>query len=109
LGCGMETKRISLEKYPFASVTSNGLFLQVLVQPKSSRNEISGVQDNHLKIHLTAPPVEGAANKACVEFFSELLRISRSRIKIVSGQKSRRKKLFIETDNPDLLLKALPL
>lgn len=105
----MGSGRIASEEYPFATVTAKGVFLNILVQPRASKNEIWGIQDNHLKIHLTAPPVEGAANKACADFLSDVLRINRSRITIVSGQKSRRKRFFIETDNPNLLLKSLPL
>jgi len=64
------------DKYPFVTLTEKGLLLDVLVQPRASRNEIVGIHDGCLKIRLAAPPVEGAANKACVEFLAEVLGVS---------------------------------
>jgi len=63
----------------------------VRVQPRSSRNEIAGLQGSALKIRLTAPPVEGMANDALVEFLSETLKIARRNVCIVSGLSSRTK------------------
>ena len=63
----------------------------VRVVPRSSRNQIAGVEGGALKIKLTAPPVEGAANAALIEFVAEWLGIRRSAVSIVSGEKSRHK------------------
>jgi uncharacterized protein (TIGR00251 family) len=63
----------------------------VRVVPRSSRNQITGVEGGALKIKLTAPPVEGAANAALIEFIAEWLGVRRSVVSIVSGDKARNK------------------
>jgi len=68
-----------------------GVTFQVKVQPRARRNAVVGQLGDALKVALTAPPVEGRANEACIDFFTELLQLSRSSIKIVSGQSSRNK------------------
>jgi uncharacterized protein (TIGR00251 family) len=78
------------------SQTDDGLLLDIHVQPRASRNELSGLQGGYLKVRLTSPPVEGAANKLCREFFAKLLGVAKSRVTLVSGQKSRHKRLLIE-------------
>lgn len=65
--------------------------LSVHVNPRSSRNQISGWQEDVLSIKLTAPPVDGAANKASVEFLADCLRIRKSQVSLVSGETSRDK------------------
>jgi uncharacterized protein (TIGR00251 family) len=72
------------------------VFLRVRVQPRASRNKVMGWREGVLYLHLTAPPVEGLANKACVEFLAERLGVKRSSITLVSGEKSRDKVLQIE-------------
>ena len=47
----------------------NGIRLSAIIQPRSSKNEVTGIYNNALKIRLTSPPVDGAANKACIRFF----------------------------------------
>jgi uncharacterized protein YggU (UPF0235/DUF167 family) len=56
---------------------------------------LAGVHDGALKLRVSAPPVDQAANRAVVEFFAALLEIPRSRIKIISGEKSRAKTLHL--------------
>lgn len=65
--------------------------LKVHINPRSSRNQITGWQGDVLSIKLTAPPVEGAANKAAIEFLSETLGIKKSQIALISGQTGRDK------------------
>jgi len=65
--------------------------LRVRINPRSSRNRITGWQDGVLSVKLTAPPVEGAANKAAVEFLADQLGIKKSQISLVSGQTAREK------------------
>ncbi len=72
-----------------------GILLAVRVMPRSSRNELAGVYGEAIKVRLTAPPVEGAANQALVEFIAELLRVRKAQIEIVAGQSSRDKTLCI--------------
>ncbi len=75
---------------------SEDLLISINVQPRSSKTEIIGIQDHALKIKLTSPPVEGAANSLLIKFISKELGIAKSRIKLKSGEKSRQKKIIIE-------------
>jgi uncharacterized protein (TIGR00251 family) len=68
-----------------------GATFAVRVQPRASRNAIAGEMGDALKIALTAPPVEGKANEACVDFLANLLKVPRSSITIASGESSRNK------------------
>jgi uncharacterized protein len=63
----------------------------VKVQPRAKKNAIVGELGDVLKVALTAPPIDGRANQACIEFFADLLNVPRSAITIVSGQSSRNK------------------
>mgnify|MGYP001818269120 CR=1 FL=1 len=63
----------------------------VRVVPRASRNKIAGIHDRAVRIRLTAPPVEGAANEALVSFLSTVLRVAKRHVELVSGQKARDK------------------
>ena len=63
----------------------------VKVHPRAKKDAIAGELGDALKISLTAPPVEGKANDACIEFFAKLLKVPRSSVTIASGQSNRRK------------------
>ena len=65
--------------------------LKVRVQPRASRNEVVGWREGTLVLRLTAPPVEGRANQAVIEFFADLFAIPRSSVTIASGETSRNK------------------
>ena len=71
--------------------TPGGVTFAVKVHPRAKKNAITGELGDALKLALTAPPVEGRANEACVEFFANLLNLPRSSITIASGETSRRK------------------
>jgi hypothetical protein len=73
-----------------------GVMLTIHVQPRASKNALAGLHGDALKVRLTSPPVEGAANKLCREFFAKLLGVAKGRVSLVSGHKSRHKRLFIE-------------
>ncbi|NCS68215.1 YggU family protein [Candidatus Peregrinibacteria bacterium] len=71
--------------------------LTIKVLPRSSRNEIVGtLPDGTLKIKLTAPPVDGEANKKLIELLSKKFGVAKSRVKIVRGETSRRKMVEID-------------
>lgn len=70
--------------------------LSCYVQPKASRDSVVGVYDNMLKIALTAPPVDGEANKMLIKFIASQLKISKSACSIVRGDTSRRKVVRID-------------
>ncbi len=77
---------------------SEGLVLSVRVQPKASKNAIRGVHGEALKISLTAPPVDGAANKACIAFLAKKLALAKSDVVLLSGQTSRNKRLLLKLE-----------
>jgi hypothetical protein len=91
----------------FLQTRSDGVLLHVVIQPRASRNEITGVQQQALKIRLTAPPVEGAANKECLRFLADALDISPSQLQLISGHKARRKTVLIRGLTPQAILEAL--
>jgi uncharacterized protein (TIGR00251 family) len=68
---------------------------RVRVQPRASRDAIAGTMDGALKIRLSAPPVEGRANEALIEFLSSILKTSKSAVRIRSGEQSRSKRVEI--------------
>lgn len=68
-----------------------GCTFAVKVHPRAKKNAITGEVGDELKLALTAPPVEGKANQACIDFFANLLKVPRSSITIAAGQTSRKK------------------
>lgn len=68
-----------------------GVTFAVRIHPRAKKVAILGEIGDALKVSLTAPPVEGRANQACVEFFAKLLKVPRSTVTIASGQTSRNK------------------
>jgi TIGR00251 family protein len=68
-----------------------GVTFRVRVQPRASRSAVTGLAAGAVRVSLTSPPVEGAANAACTEFFASLFKVAKSRVSIVSGLKSRDK------------------
>ena len=83
------TDRLLIQSHP------DGLSVKLHVQPKSARNQIVGRHGDALKVKLTAPPVEGAANKACLEVLAQALGVPKTFMEITAGQSSRLKKIFI--------------
>jgi len=73
----------------------DGVSFAVRVQSRARRNAVIGELGDVLKIALTAPPVDGRANEACIEFFANLLDLPRSSVKIASGQSSRDKSIRV--------------
>jgi len=80
---------------PYLKENTDGITLTVFVQPRSSKNMIAGLHDQALKVKLTSPPVDGAANKMCIQYLSKCLKVPKSSIEIVSGHKSRTKRLLL--------------
>lgn len=72
-----------------------GVVLRIHLQPRASRTEICGVQGDELKVRVTSPPVDDAANKLCIEFFASLFSVAKSRVTITAGARSRHKSLRI--------------
>jgi len=75
----------------FLSEKAGDTVLCVYVQPKASKSEICGIFRERLKIRISAPPVEGEANRGCIEFLAKILGVSKSEIRLVKGGQSREK------------------
>jgi uncharacterized protein len=68
-----------------------GVSFSIRVQPRAKKNAITGELGDALKLSLTAPPSDGRANEACIEFFAKLLKVPRTSVTIASGLTSRNK------------------
>jgi len=75
--------------------TAAGATFRVKVQPGASKNEIVGVQQDALKIRISAPPVEGKANKMLIKFLAKQLAVKRTQVEIISGHTSRVKTIRV--------------
>jgi hypothetical protein len=72
--------------------TKNGITIEVKVEPRSSKRQITGIMDGSiLKVKLTAPPVDGSANEQLIELIAEVTGVKKSWIRIVRGLSSKRK------------------
>jgi uncharacterized protein (TIGR00251 family) len=89
------------------TVNGDSIILSLHIQPRASKNGVCGVQDNALKIRLTSPPVDGAANKLCREFIADLFGVSKSSVEIIAGEASRQKRVRIYSNNPELMKKIV--
>jgi uncharacterized protein len=69
----------------------SGATFAVKVHPRAKKNAITGEVGDALKLALTAPPVDGKANEACIEFLAKLLKVPRSSVTIAAGHSSRNK------------------
>lgn len=74
---------------------NEGAQLAILVQPRASKNQLVGLQGEELKVRLTSPPVEGAANKLCIQFFAKTFKIPKSSVRLLSGESSRHKRILL--------------
>jgi len=79
----------------FLQVHEGGVYLAVRLQPRASRNEIGEAVGNELKIKVTAPPVDSAANEALLQLLKKKLDLPGSALQLVRGQTSRHKSIFI--------------
>jgi hypothetical protein len=81
------------------------LLLAVHVQPRSSKTEIMGIYAERLKIKITAPPVDGKANKELIKLFAKLFSVPKSHISLLNGETSREKRFKIQAPNklPDFI------
>ncbi|MDR2452817.1 MAG: DUF167 domain-containing protein [Candidatus Accumulibacter sp.] len=75
--------------------------LTVHVQPGARRTEVGGTYGEALKIRLAAPPVDGKANAALIEFVADRLDVLQSAVRLVAGRSSRRKTLALDAIPPD--------
>ncbi|HLL04321.1 MAG TPA: DUF167 domain-containing protein [Myxococcaceae bacterium] len=81
---------------PWLKPVPGGVELSLLVQPRASRTRVLGEHDGLLKLQLAAPPVDGEANAALVEFLAKLLGVPRRQVSLIAGDASRRKRVSVQ-------------
>ena len=91
----------------FISVQPDGVSLAIKLQPRASANEIGGPLGNELRVKVTAPPVEAAANEALIRLLAETLDWPRSRVEILRGRASRHKVIKLHGLSADAVLVRL--
>jgi hypothetical protein len=89
--------------------SGGGVTFAVRVMPRSSRDEIVGLYGDALKVKLTAPPVEGAANLALIEFLAKHLGVRKSAVSILGGDRSRNKIVRVDGIARERIAKALEI
>ncbi len=83
--------RVSTQTMIDLKESQAGTTFAVKIHPRAKKNAITGQVGDALKVALTAPPIDGKANQACIEFFAKLLKVPRSSVTIAAGQTSRNK------------------
>jgi uncharacterized protein len=84
---------------PYLTEKPEGILINVFVQPRSAQNTIVGYYKDALKIKLTAPPVEGAANKSCIDLLAKSLKLPKSTIEIKFGHTGKSKGVLIHIND----------
>ena len=87
--------------------TSTGVSFAIKLHPRAKKNAITGEVGDALKVSLTAPPSEGRANEACIEFFANLLKVPRASVTIASGHTSRKKVIRVTALSADEVRRRL--
>ena len=80
---------------PFLTDTPAGAVLNLRIVPRAAKNAIQGEHGDALKIRLCAPPVDGAANAALIEFLSDAFSLPRARVQLLAGATSRNKRVLL--------------
>jgi uncharacterized protein (TIGR00251 family) len=75
--------------------TSAGAVFHIRVVPRASRREIAGIQDDALKLRITAAPVDGKANEECIRLLAELLGVKKAQVTIIAGHTARTKAVAV--------------
>lgn len=83
----------------YLTETTDGIIFSVKLVPNSSFSKIADYTDDYVRIKISAPPLENRANKELIEFCSDLFKVNKSKIKIISGEKSKVKKVLISSSN----------
>jgi len=78
-----------------ATENAAGVIVRIHLQPRASKTEICGLQGDELKVRVTSPPVDDAANRLCTDFFARSFKLPKSAVSIISGHKSRHKRVHL--------------
>jgi uncharacterized protein (TIGR00251 family) len=92
---------------PFLKAHPEGTLLSLKVIPRASKNEIGKAIGTELKVKVTAPPVDSAANRAVIELIAENLNCSKSAVALVRGETARHKTLLLKGITPEQVERAL--
>jgi uncharacterized protein (TIGR00251 family) len=76
--------------------TDRGIEVDLRIVPRAKRSQLAGERDGRLLVRIQAPPVDGAANEALLAFFSDFLKCGRRAVRLVSGEKSREKRVALD-------------
>ena len=87
--------------------TPRGTRLTLRIQPRASRNQVAGRHGGSIRISLTAPPVDGAANDALIRFLADQLRVARSAVTLVRGHTGRDKTVDVDGLPPEEVARRL--
>ena len=68
----------------------------VHVQPRAGRNQVVGLHDERLKLKISSPPVDGAANRCCRDYLAKLFQVPKGTVLLVSGERSRKKRFLLQ-------------
>jgi uncharacterized protein (TIGR00251 family) len=79
----------------YFKIMGNDIIIKVKIVPGSSKNKIIGAYNDALKITITAPPIEGKANKKCITYLAKYFDVAKSKIEIISGRTSKNKLIKI--------------
>ena len=91
----------------YLQITRDGLLLTVVVTPRAKRSQVVGLHGGFPKIALAAPPIEGRANEALLDFLKELLGVSGRDLTLLRGDTSRRKAILIRGITPERVVQLL--
>jgi hypothetical protein len=83
------------ENFAYLSEKAGNTVLSAYIQPRAARSEFSGTFRGRLKMRINSPPVEGEANRECIDILAKTLGISRSEIRLLRGERSREKTFII--------------
>lgn len=95
------------DKMSWITETKDGVVLKIHATPRASRSQVQGLHGDALKIRLQAPPVDGKANEALLEFLSGTLGIPRRQFTLISGQTSRQKRVAVQGLSSERITKVL--
>lgn len=92
----MREKFVVNDKFQLKS--ANELIVELYVQPGAKVSQVIGCHGERLKIKISSPPVDGKANQEIIDFFAKLFDIARRDVELISGEKSRNKRVLLRGD-----------
>ncbi len=95
------------KNFAFIKETDKGIIFCVKLVPNSSFNKIIDYTNEYIRIKITSPPLENRANKELISFCSQLFCVNKSKIEIISGEKSKLKRILIKSTSIDDIIQKL--